>query len=148
MEELFATFGIDGKLILAQAVNFGIVLVALTYFLYKPVLRTLDERAKMVSKGVEDARRAEEKLAGADEESARIVGAADTEASQILASAREAATKEQTRIVKDAETRAASIQAAADARAQETHAKALRESEQEIARLAVLAAAKVMGEKK
>ena len=40
MNELFAAFGIDWKLLLAQGVNFGIVLVALWYFLYRPVMTT------------------------------------------------------------------------------------------------------------
>ncbi len=148
MEELFATFGIDGKLIIAQAVNFGIVLVALTYLLYKPVLRTLDERAKLVAKGVEDAERASQKLAGADKAAAEAVAKADKEAADLLASARDAAGTERTRLVKEAEARAAAIASDAEARAKEASAKALRDSEKEIARLAVLAAAKVIGEKK
>ena len=66
MEQLFEAFGIDWKLLLAQAVNFGVLFVALTYFLYKPVLKTLDERKQKVAKGVTDAEAAEKMLAEAD----------------------------------------------------------------------------------
>lgn len=148
MDSLLDAFGIDWKLFLAQAVNFGIVLLVLWHFLYKPVMKTLDERAKKIAQGVEDAEKASEKLAGADTEAAGIVSKADSEASEIVAHARSAGNEEKSRIVKDAEARAAAIAADADARAKEAAAKTLRESEKEIARLAILAAAKVAHEKK
>lgn len=40
MDQLIQAFGIDAKLITVQIINFGILLAALTYFLYKPVLKT------------------------------------------------------------------------------------------------------------
>lgn len=142
MEQLFDAFGIDWKLLLAQLVNFGVLFVALTWLLYKPVMKTLDERRAKIAQGVEDAERASEKLASADEEAATRVGKADAEAEALVASAREAASAEKTRIVKEAEARAVAVAADADARAKEAAAKMLRESEQEIARLAILAAKK------
>lgn len=147
MDGLLSAFGIDWKLLIAQGVNFGVLIVALYFFLYKPVLTVMEERRLMVQKGVEDAERATEKLAGADKESASIVEKADKEAAEMLASARDAAGSERTRLVKEAEARAAAIAEDAETRAKEASAKALRESEKEIARLAVLAAAKVMQEK-
>lgn len=147
MDQLFAAFGIDWKLLIAQAVNFGVLLVALWLLLYKPVMQVLDERAKKIAQGVEDAERASQKLAGADEAAAQIVAKADAEAVSALAAAREAAGTERARLVKEAEARAAAIEAEADAKAKETAAKTLRESEKEIARLAVLAAEKAMRDK-
>lgn len=144
MDQLFSAFGLNLPLLMAQAVNFGILLVALYFLLYKPTLKTLDERAKKIAQGVDDANKAAEKLAGADKEAATIVGKADKEAGEVLASAREAAGEEKARLVKDAEARAAAIAADAEARAKEASAKMLRESEKEIARLAVLAAGKAM----
>lgn len=148
MDQLLEAFGIDWKLLIAQAVNFGVLFVALTYLLYKPVMKTLDERRKVVAKGVEDAKQAEVLLASADEEAAKRLSTAESEAEATVAAARDAATSEKTRIMKEAEARAEAIEADAEARASETAAKALRESEKEIARLAVLAAAKVVAEKK
>lgn len=144
MEALFGAFGIDMKLLAAQAVNFAVLFVALTYLLYKPVLKTLDERRQKVAKGVEDAQKAEALLVGADEEVAKRVGAAEAEADGIVASARELAGTEKSRIVKEAEARAEALERDAEARAKEAAERALRESEREIARLAILAAEKVM----
>lgn len=144
MQQLLDAFGINWSLLLAQAVNFAIVLVALRYFLYKPVLTMLENRRALVAKGVEDAKQAQLKLAGADSEVSKRVGAADEEAEHILVAARESANAEKLRLLKDAEARAAAVARDAQARATEASARAKRESEKEIARLAVLAAEKVM----
>jgi F-type H+-transporting ATPase subunit b len=144
MEQLFATFGIDLSLIIAQAVNFGLLFVVLTYLLYKPVLKTLDERREKVAQGVEDAAQAATLLATADIEAGTRVKAAEEEATSIVTAARDAAGSEKARIVKEAEDRAAALEADAAARAKEDAARTLRESEKEIARLAILAAEKTL----
>ena len=144
MEQLFTAFGIDGKLLLAQLINFGVLFIALTWLLYKPVMKTLDERRAKIAQGVEDAERASEKAAIADEEAAKVVKGAEVEAESIVSSARDLAGSEKARITKEAEARAEQIAKDAEARARETADKALRDSEKEVARLAVLAAEKVL----
>lgn len=42
---------INGLQILFQLINFGVVFGAVTYLLYKPVIKMLDERAKKVQEG-------------------------------------------------------------------------------------------------
>ena len=144
MQQLFSAFGIDWHLLIAQAVNFGIVLIALWYFLYKPVLAMLEKRREVVAKGVEDATRAQELLAGAGAESAKRVAAADEEAEHIVSAAREAGNAEKARLLKEAEARAVAVTKDAEERAKEVAARAERESEKEVARLAVLAAEKLL----
>ncbi len=145
MQDLFAAFGIDWHLLIAQAVNFAIVLVALVYFLYKPVMNTLEKRREVIAKGVEDARSAEEKLGRADGEATAKVAVADAKADEILKAARAEAGSERSKMLSDAEVRATQIGKDAEARAAEAHERAKRESEKEIARLAILAAEKVLG---
>lgn len=41
--------------ILFQIINFGVVFGALTYFLYKPIVKLLDERARKVAEGMRAA---------------------------------------------------------------------------------------------
>jgi F-type H+-transporting ATPase subunit b len=144
MGQLFAAFGIQFPLLIAQTVNFAVLMVALWYLLYKPVMKVIEARKQKVAQGVLDAEAAAEKLSSADAEASTTVQQAEKEAEGIVASAREEAGSEKSRIVKEADARAAAIAADADARAKETAAKALRESEKEIARLAVLAAEKAM----
>lgn len=144
MQQLLSAFGIDWRLLAAQAVNFAIVLVALWYFLYKPVLVILAKRQEMVAKSVSDAAKVEELFATADSEAENRVKTADTEAEKIVALARESATVEKNRLLKEADERAALVAKDADARAIETSARARRESEKEIARLSVLAAENIL----
>lgn len=55
MENLLK-LGIDPISILVYMVNAGLVLVVLTYVLYKPLLRFIDERRKQITDSVEEAR--------------------------------------------------------------------------------------------
>lgn len=147
MAQLFAAFGVNVSLIIAQAVNFAIVLIALWYFLYKPVLAMIAKRQELVAKGVEDATRASEKLSHADDEAKTRINAADAEAESIVAQARESASAEKQRLLKEAEARAVAVTKDAEERAAETAAKAKRESEKDIARVAILTAEKILKEK-
>ncbi len=55
--ELLAKLGINGGLLLAQIVNFGIVLGVLTLFVYRPLLALLDARTERIRKSIEDVKR-------------------------------------------------------------------------------------------
>lgn len=148
MSELFATFGINWKLLLIQAVNFGVLLTALTYFLYRPVMKILDERRAKIAEGVQAAEAAGQRLADAKAEADGIVGDGARQAEVLLANARSSADEKGTAIVKDAETRAAAVLRDAEARAVEAQRQAMRESEREIAKAAMLAAEKILREAK
>ncbi len=147
MDQLLTTFGIEWRLLLLQMLNFGIVLLALHYFLYKPVFAMLTKRQELVAKGVEDAEKAGELLRGADAKVAESIQKADEEAGRVVAHAREVALSEKQRLIKESEERASAIAIDAEARAKETLERARKESEKEIARLSVLAAEKIMRHK-
>jgi len=147
MQQLFAAFGLNVSLLIAQAVNFAIVLVALWYFLYKPVLGMIAKRQEMIAKGVADAEEANKRLANADSEAEARVASADQEADGIVSAARESAQAEKARLLKEAEARAVAVTKDAEARAEEVAAKAKRESEKDIARVAILAAEKILKER-
>jgi len=144
MEQLLQAFGINGKLLIAQIINFGILFAGLSYLLYKPVMKTLDDRRNLIKEGVEAAEENIAKRETAAKEAHDIVHGAEAEAEGIMQTAKESAQSERSRIIKDAETRAVGIASDAEARAKEEAAKILRESEKEIARLAVLAAEKTI----
>ena len=63
MEELVRHFGIDWKLLLAQAVNFGILLFILWKFAYRPILGVLKERREGIERGLALTREAEKRMA-------------------------------------------------------------------------------------
>ena len=66
MEEFARQFGIDGKLLISQAVNFFLLLVVLRVFVYKPVLAVLRQRKERIEAGLRMAREAEEKFSAAE----------------------------------------------------------------------------------
>ncbi len=147
MGELFEVFGVKWKLLLAQAVNFGLLLGLLTYLLYKPVLKIIDERQHKIAEGVRTAEAAERQLADAKEVSDGIKGGAAREAEGIVATARLRADERGAEIVKTAEVQAAATLKDAADRAEETKHHALKESERDIARAAMLAAEKILRSK-
>lgn len=147
MEPLFAAFGVNWKLLIGQAVNFALLLSLLTYLLYKPLLRIIDERREKVAEGVRTAQEASRTLADAKTESETLVGSAAREAEALVATARSRADEKGTEIVKAAEARADSVMKDAAARAEEARRTAIQESEKDIARAAMLAAEKVLRHK-
>src|SRR3989344_4665432 len=68
MSDLLTVFGINWKLLIVQAINFGLLMVLLWYFLYTPVLRLVDERRKKIAEGVKNADDAAEALAASETE--------------------------------------------------------------------------------
>lgn len=144
MSDLFAAFGVNWKLLLIQAVNFGLLLAALSYFLYKPILKIIDERRAKIAEGVRTAEAAAQRLAEAKKEGDTMVGDAAKQAEGLVASARMQAEKTGSEMMKDAQARADQLMSEARARAEEAKRQAMMESEKDITRAAMLAAEKIM----
>ena len=146
MESLLVVFGIDWKLLIAQSINFLILLAGLSYFLYKPVLRLLKTREEKIAKGVKDAEVAALARAKTEEEKGSILRAAEKDAEGVMRRAEEEAKKEREVIVRAAQARSDALMADARAQAEELKRQALRESEKKIAQTAILAAEKILKE--
>lgn len=147
MEQLIHAFGIDAKLIVVQIINFVILVVALSYFLYKPVLKVLADREEKIKQGIHDAEAAAKAKADADKEKQSILSAAHAEAESVATKAKSFADEKSEEIVAQARTKAESVVKDAEAKGEEIKAQAHKESEAEIAKLAILAAEKVLKEK-
>ncbi len=144
MGEVFAAFGINWKLLLAQSFNFGLLLLALWYFLYRPVIAILEKRRKTIEKGVSDAEKAKKRLTEIDGEREDILAKATNDGNKIVGDAKERAEEKKAEILTEADKRAESLLTDAQARAREAKERALRESKEEIAKTAILAAEKIM----
>ena len=144
MSELLAVFGVNWKLLLAQGINFALLLAVLSYFLYKPVLRMIDERREKIAEGVKTAEAASLRLAEAQKKGDGIVGDASREAETLVKTARVRAEEKSAEIVKSAEAQAQGVLSDAAARAEEAKRQAIKESEKEITRAAMLAAERIL----
>jgi len=60
--ELLTKLGINWQLLIAQIVNFAIVVGVLGYFIYKPFLNLLDTRAERIRKAMEGAKHVENQM--------------------------------------------------------------------------------------
>lgn len=138
MEAVLTTFGIDWRLLLINAVNFGLLMLLLWYFLYGPLMRMLEERRERVAQGMRDAEAAARKLQEVEGSRAATLAAAGREADEVLAAARAAGTAQERELKAKGEAAAAAALRDAEAQAQELKERSLEESKHEIAKLIVL----------
>jgi F-type H+-transporting ATPase subunit b len=68
MDSIISTFHIDWKIIIAQAINFGVVFVVLYIFALKPLGKLMAERSEKIAKGIDDAKKSNELLQKAEEQ--------------------------------------------------------------------------------
>jgi F-type H+-transporting ATPase subunit b len=148
MNELFAAFGIDWRLLLVNMINFGLLLAALWYFLYEPLTKTLDARRQRLAEGVAAAQEADDRLRRIEASRAELLAKAGKEADDVIAQAREAGTSKQHEIVSAAEASANAILSDAQAQAVELKREAIAQSKQEVAKLIVLGMERTMKETK
>lgn len=99
---IFSNFGIQPILLLAQIVNFLVLLYILKRFLYGPILKVLDERKKRVTQSLKDAEEIERSLQKTQEESDKKFNQATLEARKII----EEATKDANTLLSDARAKA------------------------------------------
>lgn len=102
MESVFKDFGIQPILLAAQVVNFVVLLFLLKKFLYKPLLKVLEERRSRVIKSLKDSEEIEEKLIKTAEEQERMLARASKQAQEIV----ENATKSADQIILEAHQKA------------------------------------------
>jgi F-type H+-transporting ATPase subunit b len=138
MSAVFAAFGIDWRLLLIDSINFGLLLLALWYFLYSPLTKMLEARRQKVLLGVHDADAAAAKLADIQHEQSAMLSKAGAEADEVLAKARKAAEERGRAMLAESEAAAAASLQEASAQAAALKAEAIEESKKEVAKLVVL----------
>lgn len=147
MEELIKTFHIEASLLIAQIVNFSIVLLVLYKFAYGPILKTLNARTKKIEKGLKDSELAQEKLENIAKKEKEILANAKEEAQKIIQKGEETSLKNaQEIIVKSKEETEKNLQNSKREIENEKR-KILVEIKSEIADLVVSATEKIIEEK-
>ncbi len=101
--DFLTEFGVKPILLLAQIVNFLILLYILKRFLYGPILKVLEERKKKIAESLENAEEIEKKLESITTEREKKLDQAAKEARSVL----EEATKNAGQIVAEAHDKAA-----------------------------------------
>lgn len=98
----FEQFGIQPILLAAQAVNFLILLFLLNKFLYRPIIKVIDERRQKIAEGVESAEKITAELQKIEDTKNSKIEQAIAEAGQLITDAK----TESVNIIENAKTQA------------------------------------------
>ncbi len=138
--------GIVPGILLAQIVNFIILLLILRVIAIKPMRNMLNRRKESIAKGLEDARRAEERLANIEKDYQARMDAARADSQKMVAEMTANAEKNAVAIVAKANEDAARIKAQAQEEAEAERNRALADLRSQVVALSLAAANKLIGE--
>jgi len=147
MDGIIEAFHLDIRLLIAQLINFTIVLLVLHKFVYKPLLKNMNDRTGKIEKGLEDAQTSQEELKKAEEMRDQKIKEAKLEANEILEKMQVLAEKNKDKVAKEAQEEAGKIIEKAKKEIESEKDKMIKEVRQEIGTVTGIALEKVLGEK-
>ena len=142
MDEL----GLNVPVLVAQLLNFFILLVLLRMFLYRPILDMLDRRAQRIREGLEAADQSKEHAAQAEQEVAQQLDEARRQGQSLIGQAQEAANRIQEEARNQARREGEMLLERARSEIQLERDQAIAELRREFGELTVSAAEKVIGQ--
>lgn len=132
MSELTYQLGIDWKLLISQGANFLILLGVLTFVLWKPLLKVIEERRKKIELGLEVGEEAARRLAQIDKQKTETIAKAEEEAMLIARKSELEAKENADKLMAEGAKRGADIlleaQDIADRRSREAKLELLEEA--------------------
>jgi len=147
MDKLIDALGLNVKILIAQIVNFVLLIGILYKVGYKPIMKFIEERTNKIEKGLRDAETATESLKNAQSEQERILAQAQEDAATLLKEAKNQATEQANSIL---EKNAASLKVIAEKAKKDIAAERetmLRETREAAASLVLTATEKILMEK-
>jgi F-type H+-transporting ATPase subunit b len=136
--------GINLATLIAQIVNFLVLLAILYFFAYKPILKMLDERARKIKESVDEVQKVRGQAAQAEEEFKKKTEAASKEGQEVISKAMRTGEEARQRAQQEAKQEAQALVEKARAEIQRERAEAIGELRQEFADLTIVAAEKVI----
>jgi F-type H+-transporting ATPase subunit b len=145
LDVILGQLGIEPAILLAQIVNFLIIMGVLRLFLYEPVLKMLEQRKERIALGIQQAERSSTAAVEAERQRNAILDEARREAQEVRAQA----TRDAERIAQDvrsrAEQEANDIRRRAQLDAEAQVDAILTEARRDIADLAITATEQILG---
>lgn len=143
--EILETLGVYWPKLIAQTINFGLVVFILWRFAYKPVLALLDQRKQTIADSLAKAEQIEKDLADTENRCRQILSEANAKAQQMIEEARASADTLGARKIQDATAQAESVLRKAREAAERDRDQMMQELRGEMGRLVVETTAKVVG---
>ncbi len=138
--EALDNLGINFGYLIANIINLTLMIAILGAVAYKPITNMLKKRRERIAEGVNNARRAEEALAGAEEQKQSILDDARAEAQKIVTEARSRAQTVEDQIKSEAQEEAKRILEQARKDAESERSLALANMRDQIVSLSMAAA--------
>jgi len=135
--------GFNLPALITQLINFALLLVLLRLFVYKPVLRLLDERRRRIQEGLGRAAEATSQAQASEQEARRIVEQAQQESRQSIQQAQEGAARLRAELEERARRDAETIVTRARQEVQAERDQAIAQLRREFADLTIAAAERV-----
>lgn len=145
--ELIKSLGLDYKILIAQFINFIVLIFVLYKFGYQPMLKFLDDRRKKIEEGVVNAEKAQAKLEELSEKEKKIIKDAKKEALVILEKAKNQAEEKRKELITKAKQEIATIINDEKAKIKQEKAELVNEVKKEVGELVVFALEKVIDKK-
>lgn len=137
------TFGVDWPHLLAQIVSFSIMCAVLYRWAYKPVLKMLEDRRKVIALGQANAEQIRAELARTESMRQEVIAKANADATRIIEEAHAAAARVQDRETQKAIAGAEQILAKSKEAASRDYERMLAELKREVGRLVAQTTASV-----
>lgn len=141
-----AALGISLPGLIAQLVNFGVLLVVLRLFLFKPIMKVMDERKRKIEEGLQASAKAAQAAESSQEESRRAMDQARAEGRELIGRAQETAGRLREELEAQARREADAIVERARAEIGREREQAVQALRAEFADLTVRAAERVVGQ--
>jgi F-type H+-transporting ATPase subunit b len=138
--------GFNIPVLIAQLVNFFLLLVVLRLFLYKPILEMLDRRSQRIREGLDAAEQSKEQASEAEAQVARQLEQSRAQGQQLIAQAQDAANRIQEEARNQARSEGDAILERARREIQLERDQAIAELRAQFGDLTVSAAEKVIGQ--
>ena len=144
--ELLDKLGIDWRLLIAQIINFVILLAILTRFVFHPMTKFLRERSDRIGKSLEEAKQIEGRMREIASEREQVILLARKQSEQIVTEAKKAAETIHADAIVKGKTTVESMIASAKIEIASERREALDAAKAEIADLVIMVSEKVLGE--
>jgi len=144
MDSFINTFHIDWKIIIAQAINFVIVLFVLYFLIVKPLKKMMSERTELIEGGINDAKTNAEILKNTNKEYNEIVTRAKTEAHTIFQEGKQEAENKKAEMIENAKKEVDNMILNGKKILESEKSKILEEAKEEIVSLVVKATEKLL----
>lgn len=142
-----ATLGLNYKLFLAQLINFGLILFVIWKWVYKPLVKAMEERSNKIEQGLKDADVAKEMREATEKEKEKMITEARKSAKEIIESAEADAKSRANEMTANAKQDVERIVTQGKQQLREEQDEMMREAKNQVAELVITATEKVIGEK-